>query len=118
MKIFLKVLKGLMYIGAAVCFVFFAINLIGGIYNACVADDLITAQDRTKASYNFIRMIIFIFATGLLLFLTLLIKEKIFPLVEKKTQPVDEPQTEQEEPQEEISLEEVPQVEEQGEVEE
>lgn len=84
MKIFLKVLKGLMYLASAVCFVFFVINLIGGIYNACVADDIITAQDRVQGAYSFMRMLIFIFASVLLLFLTLLIKEKLFPFIEKE----------------------------------
>ena len=84
MKIFLKVLKGLMYLASAVCFVFFVINLIGGIYYSCVADDIITAQDRVQGAYSFMRMLIFIFASVLLLFLTLLIKEKLFPFIEKE----------------------------------
>lgn len=106
MKIFLKVLKGLMYLASAVCFVFFLINLIGGIYNACVADDIITAQDRVQGAYSFMRMLIFIFASVLLLFLTLLIKEKLFPFIEKA--PQEEVQEEVVEEQAEENKEDAP----------
>lgn len=107
MKLFLKILKGVMYLASAVLFVFFVINFIGGIYNACVADDIITAQDRIKGSYSFMRMVLFIFLSVTILFLTLLIKEKIFPLKEKaeseeidessvEDAPLEEPQVEEE----------------------
>ena len=86
MKLFLKILKGVMYLVAACLFVFFVINLIGGIYNSLFNDDIITAQDRIKASYSFMRMLIFLASSVIVLFLTLLIKEKIFPL---KTQEQD-----------------------------
>ena len=82
MKIFLKILKGVLYAGAVVCFVFFIIFLISGIYNACVADDIITAQDRTKAAYEFIKMVIFAGSTLACLLLTLFIKEPLLPFIE------------------------------------
>ena len=106
MKLLLKILKGVMYLASAVLFVFFVINFIGGIYNACVADDIITAQDRIQGSYSFMRMVLFIFLSVTILFLTLLIKEKIFPLKEKaETEETEEAPTE-EEPVEESSNEE------------
>ena len=113
MKLFLKILKGVMYLASAVLFVFFVINFIGGIYNACVADDIITAQDRIKGSYSFMRMVLFIFLSVTILFLTLLIKEKIFPLKEQtECEEIDESSVEEQ--TEEFSVEE-PQAEEEKE---
>ena len=108
MKLFLKILKGVMYLASAVLFVFFVINFIGGIYNACVADDIITAQDRIKGSYSFMRMVLFIFLSVTILFLTLLIKEKIFPLKEKAETEETEEAPAEAEPVEESSIEDAP----------
>ena len=109
MKLFLKILKGVMYLASAVLFVFFVINFIAGIYNACVADDIITAQDRIKGSYSFMRMVLFIFLSVTILFLTLLIKEKIFPLKEKaETEGTEEAVAQDDIPVEESSNDDVP----------
>lgn len=83
MKLWKKILKLAMYIASGVLFVFFFINFILGIRNACVADDIITAQDRILASYNFMKMILFLALSVTILYLTPLLKGKIFPFKEK-----------------------------------
>ena len=56
-KELLRILKNVLYIAALVAVVGLIYHWARGIYCSCVADDVITAQNREAASYHFIYMI-------------------------------------------------------------
>lgn len=76
-KIFLRVLKGVLYALGLTLIVFFIIYFIKGIYTSCVADDIITAQNRIESAYNFLYMVCFGLGAVVCFFSTLPIKEKV-----------------------------------------
>lgn len=52
-----KIIKWLLCVIGLVGAVGFLTHFVLGIYNSCVADDIITAQDRVKSAYQFWYMI-------------------------------------------------------------
>lgn len=79
MKTFLKVLKGVLYVLGIASIIAFIVFFIKGIYASCVADDIITQQNRIESAYFFLYMICF--GVGSLIFLipTISIKENVVP---------------------------------------
>ena len=77
MKIFMKVLKSILYVLGLTALVFFVVYFIKGIYASCVADDIITQQNRIESSYFFLNMVGFGLIAIACLFPTLAIKEKV-----------------------------------------
>ena len=77
MKVFLKVLKAVLYALGLTALVFFVVYFIKGIYASCVADDIITQQNRIESSYFFLNMVGFGLIAIACLFPTIAIKEKV-----------------------------------------
>lgn len=104
MKIFLRVLKIVLFVLALAAFVGFIYHFIRGIYCATNGNDEITAQDRIAGSYQFLRMVLAGLVTCACVFPTLAIKvpllpeslsEKIKGLFKKKEkEPKQEPKAE------------------------
>lgn len=78
MKMFLKILKYVLYVIGFISIGLFVYFFIMGIYNACVADDIITAQNRIGGAYSFLWMVGFGLLSIAALFPTLAIKEEIY----------------------------------------
>ena len=79
MKIFLRVLKIVLYVLGVIAFVGFMYHFIRGIYCSCNGNDLITAQDRIAGSYQFLRMVFAGVITCVFIFPTLAIKVPLIP---------------------------------------
>ena len=77
MKLFLKILKTVLFILGITALIFFVVYFIKGIYASCVADDIITQQNRVESSYFFLNMVGFGLISIACLFPTMAIKEKI-----------------------------------------
>ena len=58
MKIFLRVLKIVLFVLGAVALVGFFYHFARGIYCSCNGNDEITAQDRLPGAYQFLRMVL------------------------------------------------------------
>ena len=79
MKMFLKILKGMLYVLGFAAIVCFVVYFGKGIYASCVADDIITQQNRVESSYFFLNMVCFGLISIACLFPTMAIKEKVLP---------------------------------------
>ena len=79
MKLFLRILKIVLYVLAAIAFVGFIYHFVRGIYCACNANDLITAQDRIAGAYQFLRMVLAGLVVCACIFPTLAIKVPALP---------------------------------------
>ena len=96
MKLFLRILKAVLFLLAIAAFVGFIFHFIKGIDGSLHGNDDITAQDRIGGAYQFLRMVLAGLVTVALVFPTLLIKvpllpeswnEKIKGLFKKKEKP-------------------------------
>lgn len=104
MKLFLKILKNVLYVVAFVFFVSFIIHWVLGIYYSLNGDDVITAQDRVTGSYYFLAMIPSGIGVLAGLIPTLFIKEEGLP--EILIQKIKKTKEQKEETKEEIPAEE------------
>ena len=79
MKIFLRVLKIVLFTLALATFVGFIYHFARGIYCSTHGNDEITAQDRIAGSYQFLRMVFAGLVTCAFVFPTLAIKVPLLP---------------------------------------
>ena len=106
MKIFLRVLKIVLFLLAAVAFVGFIYHFIRGIYCSMNGNDEITAQDRIAGAYQFLRMVLAGLVVCACVFPTLAIKVTLLPekwnekikgiFHKKKVEQKEEPQPQKE----------------------
>ena len=79
MKIFLRVLKIVLFVLALAAFVGFIYHFIRGIYCSANGNDEITAQDRIAGAYQFLRMVLAGLVVSACIFPTLAIKVPLLP---------------------------------------